>query len=267
MLKNFKRIAQCIATTLVLAHAVHAAAAADDGVTPIDQARALSGGVTPGDAPDWPIFITRSGSFRLTSDLVIDKLDHPDVIVIRADNVTIDFNGFGIYGPNRCKTVGPYGVTGCTIQGAGRGVSASLQARGITIRNGQIRGMAGAGIGLFEADARISDMVVSDSGGTGIGIRSGTLANNSSQSNGSEGLIARGAVMATGNQAIGNGTDGLHFFGAPGSLATGNQAVRNGRYGIAVTHGASAGVGGNVLHDNVMGNLYGSVFDMGGNAR
>jgi len=34
-----------------------------------------------------------------------------------------------------------------------------------------------------------------------------------------------------------------------------------------VTHGASAGVGTNVMHDNVQGNLYGNVFDMGGNAK
>lgn len=258
-------LAPCIALTLLLAHAPPASAA--QGVVDIDQAAAKAGGITPGDAPDWPIFITRSGSYRLTSDLVIDRLDHASVIVILADNVTIDFNGFGIYGPNRCKSVGPFGITGCTVRGLGHGVTTDLQARSVKLRNGQIRGMAGAGISLPTADAHISDMVVTHSGGMGVDIKSGTLRNNSSQFNASEGFVARGAAIATGNQAIGNGTDGLHFYAGTGSLATGNQALRNGRYGIAVTHSASAGVGGNVMHENALGNLFGSVFDMGGNAQ
>jgi len=181
MKTQLEALAQGVALVLGLAIAVQARAA--DGVVLIDQAKAMAGGVTPGDTPDWPVFITRSGSYRLASDLVIDKLDHPDVIVVTSD----------------------------------------LQARAVSIRNGQIRGMAGAAVGLLEQDARVSDMVVSHSGSMGIGIKSGTLRNNTSQFNGGEGFVARGAVIAIGNQAISNGTDGLHFFSSTGSLVTGTR--------------------------------------------
>ena len=46
------------------------AALAVDGVIEINQARAAAGNVTPGDGPGFPVVISASGSYRLTSNLL-----------------------------------------------------------------------------------------------------------------------------------------------------------------------------------------------------
>ena len=44
---------------------------AQDAVVLIDQTRVMAGNITPGDAPGFPATISRSGSYRLASNLVI----------------------------------------------------------------------------------------------------------------------------------------------------------------------------------------------------
>ena len=46
-------------------------ALAVDGVIEINQARAMAGGITAGDNPGFPVNLTESGSYRLTSDLTV----------------------------------------------------------------------------------------------------------------------------------------------------------------------------------------------------
>jgi hypothetical protein len=63
----------------------------------ITQAKAMAGNVTPGDAPGFPVSITRPGSYRLTSNL---RSPSGVAIEIAADNVSLNLNGFSIIGPN-----------------------------------------------------------------------------------------------------------------------------------------------------------------------
>src|SRR5262249_48726920 len=62
----------------------------------INQADALAGNVTPGDAPGFPVTISQPGSYRLSSNL--DVPSHGLGIDIQADDVSIDLNGFRIRG-------------------------------------------------------------------------------------------------------------------------------------------------------------------------
>src|SRR5512139_1391685 len=78
-------------------------AAAVDGLILIDQNKALAGNVTPGDAPGFPVSITRSGSYRLSSDLTVPDADTTAIdVTTTASDVTIDLNGFSIVGPVVC---------------------------------------------------------------------------------------------------------------------------------------------------------------------
>src|SRR5215468_1094227 len=85
-----------LALTMTLA----AQARAVDGVIEINQARAIKGGITPGDTPGFPITISAdvssSGptSFRLTGPLFNSTTD--TVIQIISPHVTVDLNGFTI---------------------------------------------------------------------------------------------------------------------------------------------------------------------------
>ena len=93
-----------------------------DGVVLINQSAALAGNVTPGDTPGFPVTISVSGSYRLSSNLIVsDPNANTDGIDISADNVTIDLNGFSIFGPVVCS--GTQTVTSCSPQGHGSGIS------------------------------------------------------------------------------------------------------------------------------------------------
>src|SRR2546428_10232429 len=73
-----------------------------DGVVLIDQNRALAGGVTPGDAPGFPVTLSVAGSYRLSGNLTVPDAN-TSAIQVTADNVTIDLNGFTILGPVVCS--------------------------------------------------------------------------------------------------------------------------------------------------------------------
>src|SRR5947199_6672479 len=81
-----------------------------DGVVLIDQNRALAGGVTPGDAPGFPVTISLAGSYRLSGNLTVPNAN-TTAISITSDNVTIDLNGFSIIGPTVCMG---FPVTSCS---------------------------------------------------------------------------------------------------------------------------------------------------------
>jgi hypothetical protein len=68
-----------------------------DGVVLIDQARALAGNVTPGDAPGFPVTLTLPGSYRLSGNLTVPV--QVDGIVIQSSEITLDLNGFRISAP------------------------------------------------------------------------------------------------------------------------------------------------------------------------
>jgi hypothetical protein len=115
-------------------------AGAVDGVVLVDQARALAGNVTPGDAPGFPVTLSRAGSYRLSSNLTVPA--GVNGIEITEDNVTLDLNGF-------------------TITGSGasaRGIVAPAAQAGIAIRNGVVDGF-GDSIRMFDSThANIQDM-------------------------------------------------------------------------------------------------------------
>ena len=83
-----------VVLSLMLVLAPAATALAADGVVEINQACALAG-CFAGDAAGFPVSITSSGSYVLTSDLAPGATD---AISIPADDVTVDLNGFTIAG-------------------------------------------------------------------------------------------------------------------------------------------------------------------------
>jgi hypothetical protein len=83
--------------TLVVAITVIGASGpswAVDGVTEINQAAALAGGVAAGDLPGFPVTIGSDGNFRLTSSLAPQTSG--TAIEITAIGVNLDLNGFRI---------------------------------------------------------------------------------------------------------------------------------------------------------------------------
>ncbi len=169
---------------LALARPGHAV----DGVIEINQARASAGGVTPGDAPGFPVTIARAGSYRLTGSLRVPSAK--DGIEVKASNVTIDLNGFSIE---------PDG--GAT---PGSGIAANFAGvRATHVRRGAVSGMANRGIWVNEQsiveDVRVGSCFVTGIEASGSIVRrcAVTACRNSGLS------VTDGAVIEC--TAIGNG--------------------------------------------------------------
>jgi len=218
-------------------------AAAADGVVRIDQSRALAGGVTPGDAPGFPVTISQPGSYRLTGNLTVSDLN-TTAIQISADFVTLDLNGFSIVGPAVCTT---RPITACPPSGAGTGIEAASQVstgqppagpRGVRVLNGSVRGMGLFGILLRDAGSYV-ERITAD-GNAGTGILAGSVFQSAATQNGSFGIIANTVRDSTSSQNVGDGII-LGVVGPSGGVASGNVSSQNGGFGIALQLGTATG--------------------------
>jgi hypothetical protein len=252
--------------TAVLAVALAGAAPASEGIVEISQTRALAGGVTPGDAPGFPVTLGAAGSYRLASNLNLTGATI--AISVEADDVALDLNGFALFG------AGP-GSLGISIVGR----------RDVLVRDGSIVGFGAgireqsdagrrhrvlrvrlrenlSGIWLPGAEHRVEDCTViglRDPFAPGSGIEAGersAVRGNVSSFNDYAGISLVGGVVAE-NVAYRNGDpDDPLFPQGPGISAGAADAVRNVAYGN-VEFGISAGGSaiGNVSAQNGGGGL------------
>ncbi len=198
------------ALALVLVVGWPVAALSADGVLEINQASVLASG-------GFPITLNAAGSYKLTSNL--SPSSNADAIVVTADDVHIDLNGFAILGGNDCVGSPP-------PQGSGSGVASA--ARGTTVENGTVRGFRGYGISLA-SEGRVEDIRVRCAGNGGIRV-------------GAEGRIERSAVSLSG---VGVETGSA-------ALLVDNEISSSTSYGMIL--GADSSIRGNVLLDNNGGN-------------
>lgn len=212
-------------------------ALAVDGVVLIDQNRAIAGNITAGDAPGFPVTISKAGSYRLSGNLTVPD-ENTDAVEITFDNVTLDLNGFAILGPTVCSGT----PLSCSPSGSGRGVDAGGKSF-ITVVNGTIRGMGQIGI-LTSFGSRVENMNVSSCGGTGISVGTGAVSNNTASSNGGSGIsVSDGRV--SNNTASSNGGRGINV--VAGTVSN-NTATGNASFGLNL--GLNAGYVNNVLANN-----------------
>lgn len=168
------------------------AAAAADGAIEINQAKALAGNVTPGDAAGFPVTISQPGSYRLTSNLDRTGVDlATQTISITANDVTLDLGGFEIRGAAVCSG-SP--VTACSNTGTGGGIGA-FNVDGVTIRNGTIRGMPGAGIRISGEHSRVEGVIAASNGGNGIHAAEGIVLDSEGSENFGDGIVSFGTVQ------------------------------------------------------------------------
>src|SRR5262249_12265102 len=130
-----------------------------------------------GDTPGFPVTISQPGSYRLSGNLVVPD-QQTTAVVVTADNVTLDLNGFSIVGPNVC-TPSP---TTCTYRGAGVGVLAANDFSGpspanVRVKNGTVRGMGGHGVRLLGYETAVENVHAVMNGGPGIVATQGSVVN------------------------------------------------------------------------------------------
>lgn len=260
----------CAGAFLLLAPCGHAIAA----VTLIDQQAALLGRVTSDDTPGFPVTISHSGSYRLTGNLTVPDVN-TTAILITADDVTLDLNGFAILGPNVCTT----SPAGCTHTGpGGMGVLATRTSGAdpvhVRVMNGTVRGMGFHGIRMLGEGASVEKVHAEMNGGAGIFVVTGSVVDSVADLNygvpaAIDGRMVRGCIasrnvhtglivqsgVGIGNVAIGNGESGIGAFGA---TMVDNYARDNGGVGISAScpgvligNTATANKGGNIFTSGV----------------
>jgi hypothetical protein len=200
----------------------------------IDQNRAIAGNVTPGDDPGFPVTISKPGSYRLAGNLTVPGAD-TSAIVITADAVTLDLNGFSIAGPLLC-IAGPAAT--CLAAGKGIGIEAAhtlAATRGVRVFNGSVRGMGSMGILLGGIGSSVSQITVDQNGGGGMSVY-GNVSESVATMNGTFGIIG---LNVRDSSAVQNAGDGIIV--DAGGLATGNISSSNGGLGMAVMNGTATG--------------------------
>ena len=230
----------------LLVWGVPESAYAVDGVIEINQARALAGNVTAGDTAGFPVTLSEAGSYRLTGNLTVPN-ENTTAITISSSDVTIDLNGFAILGVTTC-TFSAGSVT-CSPTGTGDGIRQLGSERGLTVRNGTIRGMGQDGFNLLQVKA--IDLQVSQNGRFGVGASSlSTVTRVTATVNGVDGIITdfSGTVISD-CLAANNGERGIDgFLGARAVVLVGNTVIDNGTDGIAC--GTGCIVRGNFSYGN-----------------
>lgn len=236
-----------------------ASARAADGVLEIHRT-CIATGCFPGDGPGFPVEVAESGSYLLTSDLVVPD-ENTTAIRVTGARVSIDLGGFSISGPTFCTGI----PTTCFPGGSGVGIDFEPGTFG-SAANGKIQGMGGTGIedgnGNFEnlllhsnggdgisASGTIHGCRVTRNGDAGIACNSALVLDNLVTFNGRAGISCTGHPVIRGNRVTDNGNAGTSpgIDGANG-LVTGNLIVLNRAAGLTGT--SDLAYGDNVLRDN-----------------
>lgn len=165
-----------------------------DGVIEINQA-CVPVGCFAGDDPGFPVEINDSGSYRLTSNLVVS--DGSDGIFVENGRPTIDFNGFELRGPVTCfaslTTDDPALLDSVNCSGSGGLGIGAFAGRGYQVRNGTV---AGFDNGLnTPTGSVVENMTVRENSNNGINALRETVRIHKTtiSTNGNDG-IAGGAV-------------------------------------------------------------------------
>jgi len=160
----------------------------------INQQRVVVGRITPGDTGGFPVTITKPGSYKLTSNLIVPD---PNLhgIEVTVSNVSIDLDGFAIIGP-----------------GGGDGTAAGVYTTQsqVAVINGSIRDMA-YGMFLNGTLCRVEDVSVAKST--------------------RDGIVAGEWCVIQGSRAAFNGGSGFVVF--PGVAMSRNTTSWNKGFGIA----------------------------------
>ncbi len=215
------KVATKILALVLIAGWVPAFAARQD----IDQAtvRAYGG---------FPYKITKSGSYKLTSNLVVPA--GKDGIDVTAPDVTIDLNRFSIIGPVVCTRDTP---TVCPAASSGIGIkSGDDETPGspdVKVLNGAVRGMGSHGIFLIGDGSLVERVSARSNAGDGI-IVAGIVLNCSAIANGSFGFLA---TTVRDSEAASNTGDGILLDGR-GGVAMGDTSSFNGGVGIVAANGS-----------------------------
>lgn len=200
-------------------------------LTEIEPRVAINAANTPGDSST--VFrITQPGSYYL-SDNILGQASK-NGIVIAADNVTLDLNGFACIG----------------AVGSGHGITGFAGTESnVAIRNGTVRDWGGSGVYNLGRNIFIAEIRAEANGGYGIGAGAQAVITRC-VAKGNQGFAGIGvAYWSTVTDCISRENSGAGFEASSGTVFRGNIAQHNQGSGIRVD--STCVVERNLASDNV----------------
>ena len=192
----------------------------------ITQSGALNGGITPGDAPGFPITLSRSGSYIFETDIL--PAAGTDGIEVTVPYVTIDLNGYLLHGSSAAS----HGIT--------------TTGNALTVKNGIIAHFNSDGIRTVAAYSIVEDMKIVENGGSGASLGDYAKVTGSTMSaNGGYGISCGIYCHLEGNIISSNLLTGAFLYSA---TILGNTIQNNTGYGIYSNQ--QSGYGNNTLSGN-----------------
>ncbi|MEM9174606.1 MAG: hypothetical protein AAGC67_05185 [Myxococcota bacterium] len=231
-----------LAASIALAAAPVVAA---DGQLEINAA-CVASGCFPGDAPGYPVEITKSGSYRLTSNLTQSAVLTPlsvDTISILSANVELDLGGFSL----TCLSAS--GVCAGSAAGITNRQTPIANRRNVRVRNGTVSGMPGTGFEIL-GDAAVVENV-NATGNAGVGIEAGGVS-----------TFVDSGVGARVSRVVSTRNGGPGIIVGERALVEHSISTHNGSFSITLTrlNGEASGYTGCVTDDDVF-----NVIDLGNN--
>ncbi|MGV6852957.1 MAG: hypothetical protein ACWA5R_12390 [bacterium] len=232
-MKIFKNNLKQVTGMLILA-LLSNQAFAENGIFEINQDCALLGCFS-GDSAGFPVTISETGSYQLTSDLSVTDLNQGGIDVTANDvRVNLNLNGHSIKGVATCAQDANGIVTSCD-SGNGVGINGDV-ADYIKIENGFVSGFPGIGVSV-RTNAYIKNMDVSFNGSIGIYGDIYTTAfrgqNLKTIGNAGTGIVAPKGSILQDVISQRNGFSGV--FTEDGSVLSSISAKINGQSGITIS--------------------------------
>lgn len=204
-----------------------------DGVSLINQATVMAAG-------GFPYHITQSGSYKLSGNLVVASTNLAPfsfgAIVIDADNVSLDLNGFSIIGPDTCTaplSSFPQPVSSCAdnLRGSNTDTAGIYSSHdNVTVYNGSVRGM-GFGVELLGNGERVEGINTSQNVNGGIEIDNGIVRRCDASRNGGFAITANGVGSVIESNVVNlNASGGIVVSG--GNVSA-NTVSSNGGFGVS----------------------------------
>jgi len=201
-----------------------------------------------------PFTISCSGKYFIARDTTSRK----NGIIVNADHVIIDLNGYSIIGRGAGSNNGVYmegrsnvEIKNGTIRNFGENGICEASGDGSQQRIINIRAIenGASGITLRGSSHSIKDCTVANNVTLGLFCAASIVSGNIAYRNGETGISAWLGSVVTGNTAFDNGS-GIY---ANGSTVIGNNAFHNASYGISL--GGHSLVDQNTAYDNATSNI------------
>jgi hypothetical protein len=244
-------------------------AVAAPSTTSLNQSLALAGAL-PGDPPGFPIEIRNPGHYVLTSDLVVPL--SVNAIVVHADGVTLDLNGYKVASSVKCFQDAGSGAVSCHgvphADGNPRASSGIwVQGDRALVRNGMVSGFGGHGVVVDGAHGHVQALRVHNNQYNGLSLagplKHARISDSFVFRNGSDGVDGTGMVVER-TRLSGNGGSGLK---GSASLVLDCTVTRNAVHGVAGRPGQGViGVRRSLMFNNHARNLGPGTTSMGSNS-